>query len=794
MLVASLANVAVSFSCDIEGTYLAYSSDYDVVYEVSTTTTSPKNIEATCKAPMNSGMACSWETATCVDTNIFGFDTKLTCNFVHKDGSKKLDNATVDFDCEHIKWFTSAEGSIEWVKHTPSPPPMSCHAFINNVSCNGCPGGCDTPNNCIACAWNYREEGGRHDGNQPVLSSCPGNNAEIRAVCNATVGRTTSPIIKTQTGMLQGFIDVDSSHAVYRGIPFAAPPVKDLRWRPPQPAKPWEGIRNASDFGSTCPQLGPQWGSIGGVPTASEDCLYLNVYAPKKTIPTTTTTATTNTSGLPVMVYYPAGQFMWGSANDAENWIAPQTPAGENVIVVTGNYRLGALGFLALDALRSRDPNNSTGNYGSQDQRQVLIWIKANIAAFGGDPNNVVLWGESAGAAAVTAHLSMPKSFPYFSKAIMESGAFNPWSYRTYSDATENSAAFAKWTGCHNDSSGPIDIECLLNTNASTLVYHEDDGGGSAHCTTHRFQNGSEIIRFNETMPHMDTIDKSLWAPVIDGVELSGIPSELMKQGKSAQVPILLGTNRDEGSTFTGNQTGYGDGEFTADSFYYHWLYSPEQAGGYPGAIQTESQFTAWAAQMFDEDVATDLAKLYAPMTTQTGDVSPPPVNWWWSIAQVIGDFVLTCPARRAATAYANHGQPAFMYHFSHTPERSINQDNTQLYGAFHGSEVPFVFYDQFELNAQEQNLSMAMVQYWVNFAWNGDPNIAPPNQANPPTLPKFPRFDVTDDMYAVLGDLPMTHSEIVRSGLKGLGSNVTIVSHLKKVRCDYWDTLALEK
>jgi len=145
------------------------------------------------------------------------------------------------------------------------------------------------------------------------------------------------------------------------------------------------------------------------------------------------------------------------------------------------------LGFLALDALRSRDPNNSTGNYGSQDQRQVLIWIKANIAAFGGDPNNVVLWGESAGAAAVTAHLSMPKSFPYFSKAIMESGAFNPWSYRTYSDATENSVAFAKWTGCHNDSSGPIDIECLLNTNASTLVYHEDDGGGSAHCTTHRF-------------------------------------------------------------------------------------------------------------------------------------------------------------------------------------------------------------------------------------------------------------------------------------------------------------------
>ena len=233
---------------------------------------------------------------------------------------------------------------------------------------------------------------------------------------------------------------------------------------------------------------GPQWVSIGGVAEAKEDCLFLNVYAPTATLPTATSPAANGagTGGLPVMVYFPAGQFMWGSGNDGENFNAPQTVAGEQVILVTMNYRLGALGFLALDELRSRDTvSNSTGNYGVQDQRAALKWVKENAAAFGGDPDKIVLWGESAGAAAVTAHLAMEKSWPYFSRAVMESGAFQTWSYRTWRDSNANALSFATHVNCTtvDDATGAVsaDVDCLLKLTPAELVNFGDDGNGVAN-------------------------------------------------------------------------------------------------------------------------------------------------------------------------------------------------------------------------------------------------------------------------------------------------------------------------
>lgn len=512
---------------------------------------------------------------------------------------------------------------------------------------------------------------------------CDGGLEQIREICGATKGRKPTPVIETGSGNVQGFIDPDSRHAVFRGIPFAAAPVDDMRWRPPGPAKKWPGVLNASEFGPTCKQNGPAWSTMGGVRNSSEDCLYLNVYVPTKVIQRLAARAGSKggpgermpEQRPPTLIYFPAGQFMWGSGNDAENFIAPQTPAGAEIIVVTANYRLGAAGYLALDELRDRDPAGSTGNYGTLDQRTALLWIKTNIGRFGGDPDNVVLWGESAGAAAVTAHLVMPKSWPYFDKAIMESAAFNGWSYKAFHDATANARALAKHLNCtkRTNKTVSVNVSCMLEVSIEKLIMYDDDGAGQA--------DGSL------GMPFGDRIDRSLWAPAVDGVELSGPPTALLKAGKVAKVPMLFGTNRDEGSTFTYNQTGTGDGHSDTSSMYDGFLYDPEQyaqhssshGGSVPqnfstGMFVNASEFAVWASNFFGANLSEVLLDLYRPWPDRA---RPHPLeapeeadtvfnpegiyNWWWSMSRVIGDFVLSCPARRAAKTLAADGHAVFV-------------------------------------------------------------------------------------------------------------------------------------
>eukprot|EP00039_Didymoeca_costata_P009393 m.124252 g.124252 ORF g.124252 m.124252 type:complete len:443 (+) comp14469_c0_seq6:893-2221(+) len=390
---------------------------------------------------------------------------------------------------------------------------------------------------------------------------------------------------------------------------------------------------------------------MGGVYNSSEDCLYLNIYAPIKYLPQAH--AKTSNTKIPVMIYFPAGQFMWGSGNDAENFNAPQTAAGQEVIVVTANYRLGAAGFLALDELRSRDPNKSTGNYGMQDQRFALKWLQENIAAFGGDPNNIVLWGESAGGCAVTAHLCQPRSWPYFSKAIMESCAFNTWTYKTFHDASANALSLASHLNCTTKNSNntiQADVNCLLNTSIDTLIDYDDDGAGYADGPL--------------GMPYMDTIDKALWAPVIDNVEMTCAPPECAKQGKVSKVPLLFGTNRDEGSTFTYNQTGVGDSNgphynTMYDGFLFDYdqqeasYHPPSSPGNFTtGLFMNQSEYEVWAKNMFGEVVVDTLKSMYKPISEPSarnvsvfneGGI----LNWWWSMSRTIGDFALSCPSRR---------------------------------------------------------------------------------------------------------------------------------------------------
>ena len=337
-------------------------------------------------------------------------------------------------------------------------------------------------------------------------------------------------------------------------------------------------------------------------------------------------------------------------------------------------------------------------------------------------------------------------------------------------------------------------VGCLLNASIEALVKYGDDGNGLAN-VRYSYSHGTRVPISNFSLPHMDIADKSMWAPAIDGVELTDSPAALIADGKVADVPMIMGTNRDEGSTFTGNQTGFGDGERTPDSWYYHWLYSPEQfatlhgragSGLREGVLSDEADFLAVTAQLFrNASVAQALSQLYTPGALAPGDAAPPSAGWWWSLSGVLGDFVLSCPTRRAAQhGVAAHGRNIFVYYFSHTPNASANQPDTEQYGAFHGSEVPFVFYDTFELMDEgERALSRRMVQYWINFANTGDVNVPPAAQAQPEAVPAWPAFNASHDQYAVFGLDPPTATRAPAAS-----PNVTIVGGLKSGRCAFWD------
>ena len=222
----------------------------------------------------------------------------------------------------------------------------------------------------------------------------------------------TPPVVRVDSGELQGV--VDDGVASFKGIPFAAPPVGDLRWRPPQPAAPWTGVRQAAEFGADCMQgrFGPP--PAAGAPAApapSEDCLFLNVWRPASATPG---------AKLPVMVWIYGGGFMGGSGSSP---ITSGTQfAKQGVVLVSVNYRVGRFGFFAFPALSRERPDETKGNYAYMDQIAALQWVKRNIAAFGGDPNNVTIFGFSAGGVSVHSLLASPMARGLFHKAIAESG------------------------------------------------------------------------------------------------------------------------------------------------------------------------------------------------------------------------------------------------------------------------------------------------------------------------------------------------------------------------------------
>jgi para-nitrobenzyl esterase len=284
----------------------------------------------------------------------------------------------------------------------------------------------------------------------------------------------------------------------FLGIPYAAPPVGPLRWRPPHPAAPWAGIRAATAFAPHCPQ--PPSGF--GVASTSENCLYLNVFIPAG--------ARHDGRGLPVMVWIHGGSYLVGESND-------YIPAGlvhRGVIVVTINYRLGALGFLADSALASH-AGGPSGNYGLMDQQAAMRWVHANISRFGGNPRDVTLAGESSGGLSVLAQLVSPGARGLFSRAIAESGTYD-LVQAPLATAEAAGATFAAKVGCTSNTAA-----CLRGLPVATIVDNEDFAG---------------------------------YKPDLDGTVLTQSIGPALASGQFNRVPVINGTNGDEWRLFVAQE------------------------------------------------------------------------------------------------------------------------------------------------------------------------------------------------------------------------------------------------
>jgi len=235
----------------------------------------------------------------------------------------------------------------------------------------------------------------------------------VAAGVPAASAASRSPVVVTETGPVRGI--ATGTMQEFRGIPYAEAPVGDLRWRPPQEPARWTGVLDATAFSPHCPQAATPYGT----PSTTEDCLFLNVFTPDKT-----------NEGrphlLPVMFWIHGGGLVVGESDGYD----PSPLVAQGVVVVTINYRLGELGFLAHPALAAESPTGASGNYGLMDQQAALRWVQRNIRAFGGDPDNVTIFGQSAGALSVHSQLASPLAAGLFHKAIVESGAYSLTSRR----------------------------------------------------------------------------------------------------------------------------------------------------------------------------------------------------------------------------------------------------------------------------------------------------------------------------------------------------------------------------
>ena len=320
-------------------------------------------------------------------------------------------------------------------------------------------------------------------------------------------------ILITDRGPVRGV--VTTALRMYLGIPYAAPPVGRLRWRPPKVHERWSAPLNATKFGNHCPQEA----SVFGTASVTEDCLYLNVFTPNVSDEAITPRT------YPVMVWIHGGALSVGESDD---YLPTKLVQEGGVIAVTINYRLGALGFLAHPALTAESLDHISGNYGLMDQQFALKWVQRNIAEFGGDPENVTIFGESAGGLSVLSHLASPIAAALFHRAIVESGAYE-LTFPALADEESHGEGFAASVGCSDQSA-----RCLRSKSVKKIL------------------------------ANWGIFDSN---PNVDGKILPQSPDAAFATGQFNHVPVIHGTNHDEWRLFVALDFDLAGGPVTAEQY-----------------------------------------------------------------------------------------------------------------------------------------------------------------------------------------------------------------------------------
>ena len=493
-------------------------------------------------------------------------------------------------------------------------------------------------------------------------------------------------------GQIRGALSDTSSEVVaFKGIPYAAPPLGDLRWRPPQPVIAWDGIRDATATRPGCLQAGD-----AGEPL-SEDCLFLNVWAPRETV-----------EPLPVMVWIHGGGYRLGSSSRWTYDGAPLSSTG--VVLVTINYRLNVFGFFAHPALSGESEHGASGNYGLMDMVSALEWVRSNIATFGGDPDRVTIFGESAGGGSVMSLMIVPQAGDLFHRAIAQSTYVPGWDRALRSPARGWESAEAQGLRVA-DAVGAVGDNPLTTMRAlpaDELLEAADVGAGNV------------IARAG-----------NVWAPNVDGWFIPEDPLLMYRAGRQHRVPLIAGMTGNEGSVFR-SRTG----------------------------VESVDDFELYVSTHY-EAVAPDLQKHYD--VTSNDAVTR-------GVDHLLHDMIFAGPVRVQLRAQARVMAPAWLYEFAQVPPTPMGE----RFGAHHAGELSYVFglatraadhagegtspppVDGAWSDA-DRRLSATMMAYWTRFAATGDPNRD--------GLPDWPAFDLNTDQYVTLADPIVVGTGLHREG-----------------------------